>query len=139
LRIRMMWCGHFFSSAYSRSQSSHRTHSAFRIFGPSMAPHSHAFWQILQVSHSDHRLMRKTVANEIERWFRAGAVDGFNLHVSRPRDFDRFLNEVVPILRERGLFRHDYEHDTLRGHLGLPVPENRYTVARELTDAIAAE
>ena len=80
-----------------------------------------------------------TVADEIERWFRAGAVDGFNLHVARPADFDRFLTGVVPILQDRGLFRRDYEHDTLRGHLGLPVPENRYTVARGLADAIAAE
>lgn len=81
----------------------------------------------------------KTVADEIERWFRAGAVDGFNLHIARPGDLDRFLSEVVPILQERGLFRRDYAHDTLRGHLGLPIPENRYTVERGLTAAIAAE
>jgi len=37
---------------------------------------------------------------------------------------------VVPILRERGLVRAEYESSTLRGHLGLPVPENRYTAAR---------
>jgi FMN-dependent oxidoreductase (nitrilotriacetate monooxygenase family) len=80
-----------------------------------------------------------TVADEIERWFRAGAVDGFNLHITRPGDLDRFLDEVVPILQERSLFRREYEHDTLRGHLGLPVPENRYTVERGLTQAIAAE
>ncbi|MFD2501191.1 hypothetical protein ACFSTI_22970 [Rhizorhabdus histidinilytica] len=59
--------------------------------------------------------------------------------MARPADFDRFLTGVVPILQDRGLFRRDYEHDTLRGHLGLPVPENRYTVARGLADAIAAE
>jgi FMN-dependent oxidoreductase (nitrilotriacetate monooxygenase family) len=80
-----------------------------------------------------------TVADEIERWFGAGAVDGFNLHVSRPADFDRFLAEVIPILQDRGLFRREYEHATLRGHLGLPVPENRWTVARRAALAIAAE
>lgn len=32
-----------------------------------------------------------------------------------------------PILRERGLVRAEYESSTLRGNLGLPVPENRYT------------
>jgi hypothetical protein len=37
---------------------------------------------------------------------------------------------VVPILRERGLVRSEYESSTLRGHLGLPIPENRYTQAR---------
>jgi len=34
---------------------------------------------------------------------------------------------VVPILQSRGLFRTEYTHDTLRGHLGLPVPENRWS------------
>ena len=32
--------------------------------GPWMAPHSHAFSQILHVLHSDQRLMRKTVSVE---------------------------------------------------------------------------
>jgi hypothetical protein len=36
----------------------------------------------------------------------------------------------VPILRERGVVRAEYEAGTLRGNLGLPVPENRYTRAR---------
>ncbi|HYP97515.1 MAG TPA: LLM class flavin-dependent oxidoreductase [Polyangiaceae bacterium] len=71
-----------------------------------------------------------TVANEMERWFREGAVDGFNFRVSNPRDFDDFLQRVLPLLRERGLIRRDYEHSTLRGHLGLPIPENRHTRAR---------
>ncbi len=44
----------------------------------------------------------------------------------------------MPLLQARGLFRRDYEHDTLRGHLGLPVPENRYALARA-GSAIAAE
>ncbi|WP_052730569.1 LLM class flavin-dependent oxidoreductase [Sphingomonas sp. SRS2] len=81
----------------------------------------------------------RTVADEIERWFLAGAIDGFNLHVTRPGDFDRFLNEVVPILQERGLFRTDYSGATLREHLGLPVPENRYTAERRQVEALAAE
>ncbi len=71
-----------------------------------------------------------TIANEMERWFREGAVDGFNFRISSPTDFDEFLNRVLPILRERGVIRRDYEHDTLRGHLGLPIPPNRYTVLR---------
>jgi hypothetical protein len=41
-----------------------------------------------------------------------------------------FAEQVVPLLRERGLFRAGYEADTLRGNLGLPVPANRHTVAR---------
>jgi FMN-dependent oxidoreductase (nitrilotriacetate monooxygenase family) len=71
-----------------------------------------------------------TVANEIERWFREGAADGFNLRVTNPTDFDDFLDKVVPLLRARGLFRTEYEHRTLRGNLGLPIPPNRHTIAR---------
>ena len=44
----------------------------------------------------------------------------------------------MPILQARGLFRTEYEHDTLRGHLGLPVPENRWTRS-EPTRLAAAE
>ncbi|TLU71338.1 LLM class flavin-dependent oxidoreductase [Lichenicoccus roseus] len=78
----------------------------------------------------------ETVADEIERWFVGGAADGFNLMVSAPRDFTLFVERVVPILQARGLFRSDYESDTLRGHLGLPVPPNRHAV-RERARAAA--
>ncbi|WP_022683514.1 LLM class flavin-dependent oxidoreductase [Sphingobium bisphenolivorans] len=78
----------------------------------------------------------ETIANEIQRWFDGRAADGFLLRVTRPADFRLFREKVVPILQQRGLFRTDYEGTTLRSHLGLPVPENRY--ARELP-AIAAE
>jgi FMN-dependent oxidoreductase (nitrilotriacetate monooxygenase family) len=71
-----------------------------------------------------------TIADEMERWFRGGAADGFNFRVSNPDTYALFVDRVVPLLRARGLFRHDYEHATLRGHLGLPIPENRHTVAR---------
>jgi hypothetical protein len=72
-----------------------------------------------------------TIANTIEHWFREGAVDGFNVRASSPPDFAAFLQKVVPLLQERGLFRTEYEHDTLRGNLGLPVPPNRHTKARQ--------
>jgi len=32
------------------------------------------------------------------------------------------VEQVVPVLQQRGLFRKDYEHATLRGHLGLERP-----------------
>jgi hypothetical protein len=38
--------------------------------------------------------------------------------------FEDFVQLVVPILQERGLFRADYDGTTLRDHLGLPRPEN---------------
>ena len=69
------------------------------------------------------------MAAEIERWFLGGAADGFDLVVSAPSQFKLFVGRVVPILQARGLFRTDYTHDPLRGHLGLPEPENRYTLA----------
>jgi len=78
----------------------------------------------------------ETIANEIERWFVGRAADGFNLRVTKPGDFQLFRERVVPILQARGLFRTEYEHDTLRGHLGLPVPLNRYAGK---STAIAAE
>jgi FMN-dependent oxidoreductase (nitrilotriacetate monooxygenase family) len=80
-----------------------------------------------------------TIAKEIERWFVGGAADGFILRVTRPKDFALFREGVVPILQQRGLFRTEYEHDTLRGHLGLPVPANRYAQDRDTLHAIAAE
>lgn len=70
-----------------------------------------------------------TVANEIERWFVQGAVDGFNIRVGAPSEFARFTEEVVPILRERGLFRSEYSASTLRGHLGIDVPRNRHSTS----------
>jgi FMN-dependent oxidoreductase (nitrilotriacetate monooxygenase family) len=67
----------------------------------------------------------ETVANEIVRWFEGRALDGLNIHLGHPDQFDRFTREVVPILQDRGVFRRDYEATTLRGHLGLPIPANR--------------
>jgi FMN-dependent oxidoreductase (nitrilotriacetate monooxygenase family) len=81
----------------------------------------------------------KTVADEIERWFVEGAVDGFNIRVGAPGEFARFTNEVLPLLRERGLFRSEYSHSTLRGHLGLPVPANRHSAARAAQATTASE
>jgi FMN-dependent oxidoreductase (nitrilotriacetate monooxygenase family) len=80
-----------------------------------------------------------TVANALEHWFREGAADGFNFRVSSPTDFAIFVDRVLPLLRERGLVREEYEHETLRGHLGLPVPANRYTVARRNASSAAPE
>ncbi len=67
------------------------------------------------------------VANSMQRWFENGAADGFMLVPSvLPQGFNDFVEHVLPILKERGLFRTEYEADTLRGNLGLPKPENRY-------------
>ncbi|WP_366932659.1 LLM class flavin-dependent oxidoreductase [Sphingopyxis sp.] len=70
------------------------------------------------------------VANAVVRWFEAGAGDGFMLVCRLDGAFEAFLDDVVPILQARGLFRRNYEAATLRGNLGLPVPQNRHTARR---------
>jgi FMN-dependent oxidoreductase (nitrilotriacetate monooxygenase family) len=72
------------------------------------------------------------IADIAQHWFENGAADGFILGVGIAESLDTFLEQVVPILQKRGLFREDYEHDTLRGHLGIPFAENRYAVREQL-------
>lgn len=75
---------------------------------------------------SGHRLVIGTpeeIADDFESWFKSGATDGFAIMSPfLPGPFEAFSKQVVPILVERGLFRADYEHATLRGHLGLERP-----------------
>jgi FMN-dependent oxidoreductase (nitrilotriacetate monooxygenase family) len=70
------------------------------------------------------------VADAIQRWFLNDAADGFILFEALPYQLDAFIAHVVPVLQERGLFRREYEAATLRGNLGLDVPENRNTATR---------
>lgn len=70
-----------------------------------------------------------TVADKLVEWWEARACDGFNIGLDHPANFRRVVEEVVPILTERGVFRADYTSTHLRGHLGLPVPANRYAGA----------
>ena len=75
------------------------------------------------------------VADTMQAWFEAGAADGFMVSSAvLPVGFDDFLDHVLPILKDRGLFRTEYEDDTLHGNLGLPKPANRYTVSRETSN-----
>jgi FMN-dependent oxidoreductase (nitrilotriacetate monooxygenase family) len=63
----------------------------------------------------------------IERWWRAGAADGFTLMPNTlPDGLAHFVEHTLPILRRRGLFREEYTGTTLREHLGLPRPPNRH-------------
>lgn len=66
------------------------------------------------------------LADHIEDWFHSGAIDGFNLQPDRLIDgLDVIVDELVPILRRRGLYRHEYETETLREHFqaASPTPE----------------
>lgn len=66
------------------------------------------------------------VADTIEHWYDSGAADGFNIMPAvLPSGLAVFVDRVVPILQERGLFRTEYTGTTLREHYGLPRPANR--------------
>jgi FMN-dependent oxidoreductase (nitrilotriacetate monooxygenase family) len=65
-----------------------------------------------------------TIADAIDHLVQADASDGFILvpHIT-PGGLEPFVDRVVPLLQERGVFRHDYTGTTLRHHLGLePSP-----------------
>jgi FMN-dependent oxidoreductase (nitrilotriacetate monooxygenase family) len=80
----------------------------------------------------------QTVADSIQTWFEAGALDGINLAFRLFEDLEYFIETVLPILQSRGLFRTGYEADTLRGNLGLPFPVNRYTQAAAVPELTGA-
>jgi alkanesulfonate monooxygenase SsuD/methylene tetrahydromethanopterin reductase-like flavin-dependent oxidoreductase (luciferase family) len=62
----------------------------------------------------------EAIADHMQEWFEAGAADGFwvtpDIHLD---GMAAFVDGVVPILQQRGLFREDYEGETLRNHLGI--------------------
>ncbi|KRE69816.1 LLM class flavin-dependent oxidoreductase [Paenibacillus sp. Soil750] len=70
------------------------------------------------------------IADTVQQWFEEGAADGFIIHTGIPSVLKDFVELVVPILQERGIYREEYESDTLRGNLGLEIPVNRYTKQR---------
>jgi len=61
------------------------------------------------------------VADHLQEWLEAEAADGFMMNFD---DFQTgigdFVDGVVPVLRERGIFHDGLEGKTLRDHLGLP-------------------
>ncbi len=75
---------------------------------------------------TNHRTMVVTpeqIAASIADWFLSGACDGFNLMPDvLPSGLEVFVEHVVPLLRQRGIFREHYEGTTLRDHLGLARP-----------------
>ncbi len=76
------------------------------------------------------------IADAIELWFSNGAADGFNIMPPiLPTALTDFVDEVVPILQKRGLFRTDYAGPTLRENLGLERPINRFVARRQANDS----
>ncbi|WP_423068410.1 NtaA/DmoA family FMN-dependent monooxygenase [Devosia sp. CN2-171] len=73
-----------------------------------------------------HRLLLGTaedIADGLIDFWQDGSVDGWVVQPPRaPDDIQLFVNKVVPILQERGVFRRGYAGDTLRQRFGLPLP-----------------
>ncbi|WP_190813870.1 NtaA/DmoA family FMN-dependent monooxygenase [Saccharopolyspora pogona] len=63
----------------------------------------------------------ETVAETMNRFVQEDASDGFILvpHLT-PGGLDEFVDTVVPLLQERGVYRTEYPGATLRENLGLP-------------------
>jgi alkanesulfonate monooxygenase len=74
------------------------------------------------------------IVDRMQEWFENHACDGFNVLVPYfPGGLDDFVDQVIPELQRRGLFRTEYESTTLRGNLGLPFQQQqRSTATREL-------
>ena len=72
----------------------------------------------------------KDIVDDMQEWIEAGAADGFNLCPPvLPLGLDQFVELVLPELRARGMFRTDYAGPTLREHLNVSKPPNRYAAA----------
>ncbi|HZU65180.1 MAG TPA: LLM class flavin-dependent oxidoreductase [Novosphingobium sp.] len=68
-----------------------------------------------------------TIADRMEEWLVEKGSDGFNVMFSHaPGGVEDFCDKVVPELQRRGLFRREYAGTTLRDHLGLARPANRF-------------
>jgi FMN-dependent oxidoreductase (nitrilotriacetate monooxygenase family) len=70
------------------------------------------------------------IADRFQLWLEQRGSDGFNLFESLPGQLELFVDHVVPILQQRGIYKAEYPGTTFRETLGLDVPTNRNTLAR---------
>ncbi|KIX99584.1 uncharacterized protein Z520_04217 [Fonsecaea multimorphosa CBS 102226] len=69
----------------------------------------------------------ESIADSMQLWLNEEACDGFTIALPfLPEGLDDVTQRLVPELQRRGIFRKDYEGTTLREHLGLPRPKNRF-------------
>ncbi|MFT4184003.1 MAG: NtaA/DmoA family FMN-dependent monooxygenase [Rhizobium sp.] len=84
--------------------------------------------QAVRRSEGHHRLVLGTpeeVADAIIDFWADGTVDGYTLQPPRaPDDIEEFVEKVVPILQDRGVYRRRYEEKTIRERYGLPLPDS---------------
>lgn len=59
-----------------------------------------------------------TVADALQKWMDDTDIDGFNLaHAITPDGYRDFIELVVPVLQDRGIFKTAYKHGTIREKL----------------------
>ncbi|NUR29879.1 MAG: LLM class flavin-dependent oxidoreductase [Catenulispora sp.] len=76
------------------------------------------------VSHSGSA---ERIADVMQQWVEAGAADGFVIRPQYlPGGLTAFVDQVVPVLQRRGLFRTAYDGGTLRDRFHLPRPEDHF-------------
>ncbi|CRK52344.1 FMNH2-dependent monooxygenase [Rhodococcus sp. RD6.2] len=65
------------------------------------------------------------IAEQIDAFVQSNGSDGFIIgsHLV-PTGLDEFVDQVVPLLQDRGALRTEYSGSTLRDNLGLPIPAN---------------
>ena len=69
----------------------------------------------------------QSIADEMAEWLKTEGSDGFNVVFPYlPQGLDDVVDRLVPELQRRGLFRKEYSGSTLREHLGIPRPSNRF-------------
>ncbi len=77
-----------------------------------------------------HRILvgtTQSIADDFEAWLKADATDAFVLMLPHGiNGLREFVDNVVPELQRRGIFRTEYEGRTLRENLGVPRPVNRH-------------
>ncbi|MEC7490206.1 MAG: LLM class flavin-dependent oxidoreductase [Pseudomonadota bacterium] len=77
----------------------------------------------------------ETIADEMEEWLETDGSDGFTIHFPfLPDGLNDVVDRVIPEIQRRGLFRMEYEGQTLRENLGLPRPENRFFSERNAAE-----
>jgi FMN-dependent oxidoreductase (nitrilotriacetate monooxygenase family) len=62
------------------------------------------------------------VAAQVQLWYESGAMDMLKIRQDHPHGLRDFIELVVPILQERGIYKTEYEGNTLREHLEIPKP-----------------
>lgn len=97
------------------------THESIRRFvtGPDVT-----LRQVLRFTDAGNSHLRfvgtpEFVADRIEEWFRGGGADGFNINPAiTPSGLIDFVDHVVPLLQQKGIYKLAYEDTNLRGAFG---------------------